>query len=128
MRLSAHILDNVHDVNSWEVVDEAILSDSSPNEMYIQLIDKSKHEIRYLTQAAAYSLSATFPAIDDAEEFTIAASQPFSDDKSIWKIIFASSQVPKSGAFVLSLIEDGIEKKFKVDQSLIVELLEDGGC
>ena len=128
MRLSAQILENVYDVNSYEVVSEAHLSDGGPNYMYIQLIDKSKHELRYITQATAYSVSALFSDIDDSQEFEIAASQPFSDDKSIWKIDFLSTQIPNSGAFVIKLIEDGVERKFKVDQSLIVDLLNDGGC
>ena len=128
MRLSAQILENVHNINSYEVVSEAHLSDSGPNYMYIQLIDKSKHEIRYITQATTYSVSALFSDIDDSEEFEIAATQPFTDDKSIWKITFSSSQIPNSGTFVIKLTEDGVEKKFKVSQSLIVELLNDGGC
>ena len=128
MRLSAQILENVHNINSYEVVSEAHLSDSGPNYIYIQIVDLSKKGIRYMSQAAAYSVSAMFTDIDDSQEFEITASQPFVDDKSIFKITFASTQVPNSGAFVIKLIEDGVERKFKVDQSLIVELLEDGGC
>ena len=128
MQLSAQILENVHNINSYEIVSEAVLSDSGPNEMYFQIIDKSKHEIRYITQATTYSVSALFSDIDDSEEFEIAASQPFADDKSIWKITFASTQIPNSGAFVIKLTEDGVERKFKVSQSLVVNLLNDGGC
>ena len=128
MRLGAQILENVYDVNSYEVVSEAHLSDGGPNSMHIQLIDKSKHEIRYLTQATTYSVSALFSDIDDSQEFEITATQPFVDDKSIFKISFSSSQIPSSGTFVVKLTEDGIERKFRVDQSLIVDILENGGC
>jgi len=128
MRLSAQILENVHNINSYEVVSEAHLSDSGPNYIYIQIVDLSKKGIRYMSQAAAYSVSAMFTDIDDSQEFEIVASQPFADDKSIFKISFTSSQVPNSGTFVVKLIEDGVERKFKVVQSLIVELINDGGC
>ena len=94
MRLSARILDNVHDINTFKVVSEAHLSDSGPNSMHIQLIDLSKDGIRYMSQATVYSVSLIFPDLNDDEEFEIAASQPFSDDRSIWKAVFSSSQIP----------------------------------
>ena len=128
MRLTAIILENVANINNYDIVSEATLSDSGPNSFHIQIVNLSKHEIRYITQASSYSVTALFDDINDAEEFEISATQPFADDKSIWKISFSSSQIPNSGTFVIKLTEDGIDTKFKVVQSLIVELLNDGGC
>lgn len=128
MRLGAKILDNVHDVNSFEVIEEAILRESQANSFHIQLVDLSKHELRYLTQAASFSLSAIFDSIDDADILTITATSPFADDKSIFKISLTSAQLPKSGSFKLSLVEDGITVQFIVKQAIEVELLNDGGC
>lgn len=53
---------------------------------------------------------------------------PFSDDKSIWKVDLSSSQLPASGTFILKIIEDGTERQFRIEQSLITELLNNGGC
>lgn len=128
MRLSAKILENVHNVNSFEEVEEAVLHEAQANDFYIRLIDLAKHELRYITQASSYSLSAEFDSIDDAAKLVISATQPFADDKSIWKISLTSSQLPKSGDFILALTEDGITKKFKVRQSVSVELLDDSSC
>jgi hypothetical protein len=128
MRLSARILDNVANVNNWDHVSEAHISEGEVSSFHFQIINKSKDDIRYLTQAVAYSVTVSFPSIDDAEDFDVIATQPFSDDKSIWKVSLAASQVPSSGAFVVAIVEDGVERKFKVDQSLIVELIENGGC
>jgi len=128
MRLSARILENVANINNWDIVDEAILHDGEANSFYIQIINRSKEDIRYLTQATTYSIKVCFPSIDDAQEIEITANQPFADDKSIWKVSLTSSQIPKSGAFIVKFTEDGIERKFLVEQSLIVELLDVGGC
>lgn len=127
-RLSAVPLDNVADVNNYDVVSEAHISEGQANDIYVQLINKSKHEIRYMPQGAVISVSAEFSDINDASVISIAGTQPFTDDKSIWKFSLTSSQIPNSGTFILTLTEDGVSRKIKVTQGLIVELLEDGGC
>ena len=128
MRLSARILENVANINNWDIADEATLQDGEINTFHIQLLNHSKEDIRYITEAAIYSVKVCFLSIDDAQEIEVSASQPFTDDKSIWKVSLTASQTPKSGAFIIKLTENGVERKIKVEQSLIVELLEDGGC
>lgn len=141
MRLSAKILKNVVNVNSWSYASQAYLQEGQANSIYIQLVDLDKSVIsnekseafperpmRYLSQAAAISIEAQFDSIDDAEEFEVAGTQPFSDDKSIWKFDLSSAQNPKSGNFVIQLTEDGIAKQFVVKQAVVVESLEIGGC
>lgn len=141
MRLSAKILENVSGVNHWNYASEANVYEGQVNEIYIQLVDISKaihidsvigeipeYPMRYIPQGSSIAVAAVFPALDDSEEFSIAATQPFADDKSIWKITIPSSQLPKSGNFQLNLTEDGVVKSVIVKSAISAELLEVGSC
>lgn len=140
MRINAKILKNVANINQWEYANQAYAQEGQINEFYFQLVDLDKtHEtersialpdnpLRYIPQGAVVSVEVTFPDIDSASQFTVIASQPFADDKSIYKVTLASSQIPNSGGFTIKLIEDGVEKQFLVRDAIKVELLNVGGC
>jgi hypothetical protein len=142
MRLNAKILKNVNSVNSWQNASQAYMAEGQPNTLYLQLVDldvstnvdteKSpafpQNPIRYMSQAAVLSASATFLALVDDEEFSIVGTQPFADDKSIWKFSLSADQVPSSGNLKVTLTEDGVDRSFIVKGALSVETLEAGGC
>jgi hypothetical protein len=140
MRLNAKILKNVAGVNQWYYANQAAVQEGQANEIYLQLVDLDKtpgtekssalpdFPLRYITQATVATLEATFPSIDDAQEIVVAASQPFADDKSIWKISLTNTQLPKSGNFKLKLTEDGADKHILVRNGVTVDLLEVGSC
>ena len=140
MRLNAKIIKNVANVNNWKYANQASVQEGQVNEIYVQLVDldmvpgadKSvalpENPMRYLPQGTVIALEATFPSIDDAAELIVAATQPFSDDKSIWKITLSSAQLPKSGNFKLKLTIDGADKFILVKNGVSVDLLEVGGC
>lgn len=140
MRLSTKILKNVANVNNWQYSNQASVQEGQANEIYVQLVDLDKvpgsdkssvlpdNPMRYLPQGVVNALEATFPSIDDADELVIAATQPFADDKSIWKITLSSTQLPKSGNFKLKLTEDGVDKFILVKNGVSVDLLNVGGC
>lgn len=141
MRLSAKILDNVSSINHWNYSNEAHVYEGQVNEIYFQLVDLSKtvevngvigqisdYPMRYIPQGSVVSVSLEFDSIDDSEVFTVNATQPFSDDKSIWKASISASQLPKTGNFKLTLTEDGVSKSVIVKSSIIANLYEVGGC
>lgn len=140
MRINAKMLRNVSGLNHWEYASEAFLQEGQINEFYLQLVDlnkiqpaeKSKSQpdfpLRYITQAAVASLVVTFPALDSGDQFDIVATQPFADDKSIWKVTIPSTQTPSSGNITVSFTEDGVQKTFVVRNAIRVELLNVGGC
>lgn len=128
MKLSAKFLKNVNNINSFQYANQWDISEGSANRLYFQIVDKLKEDLRFMTQAVTYSVSVTFLSIDSNAEITKAAVQAFSDDKSIWYIDLASSEVPNSGAVKFSITQDSIESKFKVEQAIVVDLLENGGC
>lgn len=140
MRLSAKIIRSVSGVNHWEYATEAFIQEGQVNEIYFQLVDLDKTHyleksrslpdfpLRYIPQGTVVEVEAEFPALIDDEVITIVATQPFLDDKSIWKVTFAEDQVPSSGNFIIRLTEDGATKTFLTRNTLRVELLEVGGC
>jgi len=142
MRLGAKILRNIIDVNHWQHADQAHVSEGQSNYIYIQLVDldwstksspeKSGHyneyPIRYLSQATAITVKAKFLSIDDDQEFEITGTQPFADDKSIYKFTLSSSQIPNAGNLVISVDEDGTEKTFVIKQAIEVDLINAGSC
>jgi hypothetical protein len=128
MKLSAKFLKNVSNINNFQYVNQWDISEGSANRLYFQIIDKLKDNLRFITQATTYSVSVTFLSIDSNSEITKSATQPFADDKSIWYIDLAANEVPNSGAVKFSITQDSVESKFKVEQAIVVDLLENGGC
>jgi hypothetical protein len=128
MKLSAKFLKNVAGVNNFQYADQWDISEGSAQTLHFQIIDKLKDDLRYMTQATTYSVSVTFLDLDTEEEIVKTATQAWADDKSIWYVLLDADEVPNSGAVAFSITEDGVEKKFKVNQAIVVDLLEDGSC
>lgn len=140
-RLSAKVLKNVANVNQWDYANQAHTQEGQINEFYVQLVDLNKipaidksaalpdFPLRYMPQyTTSAALEATFDAIDDTEKFTVAGTQPFSDDKSIWKFTLSASQIPKSGNISFKLTLDGVESYFVAQNVIIVDSLNVGAC
>lgn len=140
MRLSAKMLKNVSNVNHWEYAETAYVQEGQVNEFYFQLVDLDKiHQgekskilpdfpLRYMSQATEVSVEATFLDVNPDNQFAVIATQPFADDKSIFKITLTSDQVPNSGNLQISLTEDGNTKKFLIKGGIKVEMQDVGGC
>jgi hypothetical protein len=138
MRLSAKILKSVANVNHFGYADQATIVEGSSNEFYLQLVDLDKltygkdsealpdHPLRYMPAAGA-ALVATFSSLFEDEGFQINASQPFTDDKSIWKVELTDEQLPKTGNLILTLTENGNSRRFVVRFAIRVELNDVGG-
>jgi len=142
MRLSAKILKNVNSVNSWQYASQCFMQEGQANELYIQLVDldlstpvspekspaNPEHPIRYISQATTVSISAKFDALETDSQFSITGTQPFADDKSIFKFSLTASQVPNSGNLLITLTEDGANKNFVIRSAVNVEVLNIGSC
>lgn len=128
MKLSVKFLKNVANVNNFDYSSQWDIAEGSSQRLYFQLIDLHQDKLRYMTQATVYSMSVTFLSIDEQTEIIKTATQAFIDDKSIWYIDLLSTEVPNTGAVKFSITEDGVESKFKVEQAIVVDLLENGGC
>lgn len=131
MLLSAKPLKNVMNINSWQYCNAWMVSSGQPFDLYFQLVDLEKDtaispkggftdtNIRYIPQGTT-SAQVVFDALDDDEVITVNASQPFADDKSIWKISLLSTQVPNSGNVKVIVTEAGVVKSFIMKQAVSV--------
>jgi hypothetical protein len=142
MRLNAKILRNVNNVNSWVYANQAFMSEGQANTLYIQFVDLDQSSdpsveksqsfpqfpVRYIPQGATIGAEATFPALEDSEEFTVTGTQPFAQDRSIWKFDLSAVQVPSSGNVEIKLTEDGISKSFKIKNAIQLDPTSIGGC
>jgi hypothetical protein len=140
MRLNAKMLKNVSNVNHWEYAEAAFVQEGQANSFYIQLVDldkihpgeKSKilpdFPLRYMSQAAVFSVEVVFLDVNPDNQFTVTATQPFADDKSIFRIDLTEEQVPNSGNLQVNLTEDGVTKRFLVKGGIKVEMQDVGGC
>ena len=140
MRLNAKLIKNVANVNLWEYTNERFIQDGQANTIYIQLVDLDKIQpaekskanpdfpLRYISQATVIEVEMTFPDLDSVEEFTVQGTQPFADDKSIWRFDLTSDQTPNSGGVIVKITEDGEEKSFVLRNAINVEYNDIGGC
>jgi hypothetical protein len=139
MRLSAKMLKNVSSVNHFQYEDQAYLVEGQTNEIYFQLVDLDKltygkdsealpdHPLRYMPASGA-TLEASFDSLYDEEKFTKSATQPFTQDPSIWKIELTEEELPKTGNFSFVLTEGSSKKKVVVRFAINVQLNDVGGC
>ena len=142
MRLSAKILKNVNNVNSWTYTNQSFMSEGQANTLYLQLVDLDmstsvdseklvafpQYPIRYISQATTLTTSVTFQSLDDSLEFSISGTQPYAQDRSIWKFDLSASQIPSGGYIKVNIAEDSVVKSFLVKNAIEVDFLDIGGC
>lgn len=114
MLLSARILKDCANVNSYEYGDSAQFTKGDVVDVYFQLIDASLDTAsenfippgrRYIPAVGA-TLVAVVENIDDAKKITRTVTQPFAQDGSIWKIsLLASDTIEGTANLRLTLTE-----------------------
>lgn len=92
MKLGFILLDNVTDANNFKEIKELTLTAGNPSTLYFRLVqlDKDPSEdfdrpLRFIPPSGA-TAQAGFDALDDQFDLSLVATQPFTDDKSIWSI------------------------------------------
>lgn len=142
MRLNAKILKNIVDINHWQHTNQAHISEGQVNSIHLKLVDLDwstkagveqstsfpEFPIRYISSASVVTVKAHFLSIDDDAEFEIIGTQPFADDKSIYKFDLSSDQIPNAGNLPITVTEDGVVKRFVIKNAIEVELTNQGSC
>ena len=120
--LSLTFLQDVGSVNAFSYVPALVLGAKSPGTLYFQLIDSSvstpitsgsiisSQAGRRFMPAVGATLSVTLNNLDDAKKVIRTATQPFSQDASIWSIPILGTDFP-TGATVdvkITLNESGL--------------------
>lgn len=86
--------------------------------------------LRYVLGATSgltpYSVSVTFPSIDDAKVVTIACTQASPSDASIWQFNIPNTITPMSGDVQFSVTQGSMTWTFSVLQMIAVSYTNDG--
>ena len=93
MLLGSCVLNGVASVNTFDYVSAADWTAGDTVSLYIQLLDLSLDRPggrRYIPLAGA-TLEVTLDSIDSAKRIVRAASQPYSQDSSIWLVSILST-------------------------------------
>lgn len=94
MFLTCRFLRDVASVNSFEYATQVEFHQGDAQNIYFQLVDGSVDTVdkgympagrRYMPNALA-TVQVTFKNVDDAKQFTRAATKPFPEDTSIWLV------------------------------------------
>jgi hypothetical protein len=128
MKFSVKFLKNVANVNTFQYTSQWNISEGYSHVLHFQITDKLKDDLRYLSQATEMDVSVLFLSIDESTEITKTATQAFADDRSVWSITLEYDEVPNPGAIKVMITEDGVEKIFRVDHAITVDLLDSGSC
>jgi hypothetical protein len=128
VRLSAQILKNFQNVNSFQKASEWTIRLDEPNTLYFQLVDLDQDGLRYIPTGASPSVQVVFPAVNPNNVITKTATAVSTLDGSLWKVDLLSTEKPSSGNVQFILTEGGVVRRFVVMQGLIVEMFNQGGC
>jgi hypothetical protein len=132
--ITARILDSVLSVNSYDPVVAKSATSGDAFDVYFQLVDNSKHKathgyypegLRYIPATGA-SVEVTVLNLDSSRQFVRAATQPFSQDASIWKIsILSTDPVAGTVSLKIKLTESGQTKTFILNGALRLDGIQE---
>ena len=153
MRLSAKPILAFNSVNNYSFGNQWIIRAGDPNTLYFQILDIDQAiqgnnqgfgifsgitpvgttaGLRYLVGIGGsnqpYSVSVTFPSIDNSKVLTLVAVQADANDSSIWKVSIPSNKTPAGGNVQFSVTEGSNVRTFSVLNILDVEYLNNGSC
>jgi hypothetical protein len=129
MKLSAKVVKNYANLNSFDFGNQWEIRAEEPNTLYFQLVDLDRNSLRYIPIGTTIEVNVLFPSIDDAADMTIAATLVDAADGSLWKIDLDADEIPASGNVVVELTIDGVTRRFGLLNGITVEYPgNDGSC
>jgi hypothetical protein len=130
MRLSARIIRNYVNNNSFQYADNINIRAKEPATFWFQLIDLDNSSLRYISAftPSQLAISVKFKSVDYHNEFSLPAVIASTDDKSIWYIQLDGTKDVNSGNLFFNFVENGISRNFYLLDVLKVEQMEVGAC
>lgn len=135
MRLSARMLQSVVNANSFEWATQVEATEGDTFDCYFQLIDATRDLAvagfkpagrRYCPEVGA-TMSVKLDNIDDDVALTRTATQPFSQDPSIWKFsVLATDTIRGTCAVQITLTEPTGTKRTYARVEAAVEIRAKG--
>lgn len=115
MLLSARILTDVTGVNSFGHAQQAVFTEGDGPNIYFQLIDQSLDRSeqgfnppgRRYVPASGATLECILHNLDDAKKVQRFASQPFTQDPSIWVLTLLSTDKVRGTVDLLLTLTEG---------------------
>lgn len=137
MLLSARMLNDVANVNSFENADQASWYQGDATVMYIQLVDSSLDTDmkgfspsgrRYMAPLTS-TLTVQLQNLDNSKVLSRQAVQPFPEDASIWSIqILSTDVIQGSPQMLLTLVEPSKTIKGLVKNAVKIYSTSNTGC
>lgn len=128
MRLLAQPLKNFQNINSFQTASEWTIRLDEPNTLYFRLIDTEQDNLRYIPTGASPSVQVIFPAVNPENVITKTATAVSVLDGSLWQVSLLSTEKPSSGNLQFVVTEGGVTRRFVLQQGLVVEMFNQGGC
>lgn len=127
MLLSARLLNNVANVNSFDYSTESRFTEGDALTIYLQLVDVNKDSNlkpagRRYTPATGSTLQVTVQNLNSAKTLVKTATQPFTGDNSIWSFtVGATDGLKGTYTLQLQLTESSVITRGTVKNALAVE-------
>ena len=105
-------LNAVASVNVWQFDDVVAFTEGDPTSAYFMLVDSTVDRSRtpagkrYIPATAA-TMTCAIEAMDDTKKISRSASNPFPDDRSIWKLDFYSTDSLRGTAGIRFTLTEG---------------------
>lgn len=128
MRLSVRVIKNYQNINSFDYGTEWNIREGEANQLYYKLVDLDQDNLRYIPTGSSPSMQVIFPALDSNNTITKVATQVSALDGSIWTVSLSATEIPSSGNVQFTITENSITKRFVLQQGMVVELFNQGGC
>ena len=127
------MLKNVQNVNSFEYSEQVKLRQGNASVIYFQLADQDQigsdgRPLRYMPESGA-SVSVTFSSITTAYTVTKTATQPYSNDTSIWCVSINTTDRIAQGNMTFQLTESSAGVRTgMILNAIVVESLNTSFC
>jgi hypothetical protein len=134
MRLSATLLNNYNNINSFDTTLQWKVRNGEPNTLYFQLEDLDQNcgqGLRYLagigSQNQPYAVFVKFLSIDNTQVLNIQAIQADVNDSSVWSVTISQVQTPCSGNVLFTVIQGNVTRTFNVMNAIAVDFASNCG-
>lgn len=128
MLLSARLLNNVSNVNSFDVSLQTKFTEGDSQTIFIQLIDLNKDpEAKPLSgkrfvPATGATLNVVFKSNDTSKTVTKIATNPFPGDLSIFSFsVLPVDNLKGSWSILLALSQGGVVTNGRVDNAILIQ-------
>jgi hypothetical protein len=123
------MLNSVASVNAFDWAEQVEFTQGDTADIYFQLIDASVDKAvrgyvpagRRYAPAAGATMSVKLDNIDDAIALTRAATQPFTNDPSIWKLsVVSTDKIIGTCALAITLTEGVKVTRGRVEAAVLI--------